>query len=301
MRCWEDGGAPTAQDPAYTSPRWFYVSVAGRVPHAGGWLHSSQVPEDEQVPTPACSAEILAQYPVAWVDPGPVTLSISGSCTTQGGMLVGISSGFTPGGPYDVVAAYPDGSPYGGLRGGTAGDDGSIVWEWPCEGDPAGEYTTWVVDTATGRTTGEVHFTIDNPTPAVTTAPPAAPVATAPPATAPAASQPQAPATTAPPATAAPPPTAAPQPKPVIANFVVYAHGGGRAGAAFDLSWQEGRDPMTCEFYVDGVLSWGPVQCGVRPSKQFQLPTGTHTFAVRAHDAFGVYADSPAPITRDVY
>jgi hypothetical protein len=87
----------------------------------------------------------------------------------------------------------------------------------------------------------------------------------------------------------------------VISNFVVYAHGNGQAGVAFDLAWQEGRDPMTCRFYVDGVLRHGPVQCGVRPSKQFSLPPGNHAFDVTAHDRFGVYADPPATIVRYIH
>jgi uncharacterized protein YndB with AHSA1/START domain len=104
----------------------------------------------------------------------PLTFGITGSCTINGGTLTGTSSGFTPGGTYYVRAWYPDGSEYTNItHSATVRADGTVVWTWPCAGDPQGTYTTQVTDEATGRTTPVVQFTIGAGTPAPTTAPPA--------------------------------------------------------------------------------------------------------------------------------
>lgn len=98
----------------------------------------------------------------------PVRLAITGSCTTAGGTLTGQSSGFTPGGTVTIRAWYPDGRGYTNLiSSARARSDGSIPWTWPCADDPAGRYSTEVVDNATGRGTGRVAFTIGvaSPTP----------------------------------------------------------------------------------------------------------------------------------------
>lgn len=105
---------------------------------------------------------------------GQLIFSIDGTCTSSGGTLTASSGGFTPGGSYRVSAWRPDGSAYTDLfNSGSVRSDGSIVWRWPCAGDPAGTYTTEVVDNATGRSTGRVPFTIGGaqPTTTPTTAP----------------------------------------------------------------------------------------------------------------------------------
>jgi hypothetical protein len=89
------------------------------------------------------------------------TLSISGSCTTAGGTLSGASGGFTPGGTATIRAWYPSGAEYTNLvHTSRVRDDGSIGWSWPCEGDPAGTYTSVATDDTTGAGTGSVSFTI---------------------------------------------------------------------------------------------------------------------------------------------
>ena len=93
--------------------------------------------------------------------PPGVRLAISGACTTRAGTLVGSTSGFTPGATATIRAWYPSGAEYTNLaRSSRVAADGSIVWRWPCQGDPAGTYTTTVVDDVSGASTGEVHFTI---------------------------------------------------------------------------------------------------------------------------------------------
>lgn len=104
----------------------------------------------------------------------PLSFTINGACTTQTGTLTSTSSGFTPGGRFTISAAYPNGSPYSALSrgaGGTVRGDGSVAWQWACAGDPAGTYTTTITDTATGRSTGPVAFTIAQ-APAATPEPP---------------------------------------------------------------------------------------------------------------------------------
>jgi hypothetical protein len=114
----------------------------------------------------AASSGPVANQPGAGppTQPGPTTplsFGVTGACTTNGGTLTGTSSGFTPGGTYYVRAWYPDGSEYTGIRhSATVRADGTIVWTWPCAGDPAGTYTTQVTDEATGRTSSVVSFTI---------------------------------------------------------------------------------------------------------------------------------------------
>jgi len=89
------------------------------------------------------------------------SFAVTGSCTTAGGSLGHTSSGFTPNGTFTVSANYPDGRPYPlATTTGRVYANGSVPWSWPCAGDPAGTYTTVLTDTATHRSTGPIHFTI---------------------------------------------------------------------------------------------------------------------------------------------
>ena len=95
---------------------------------------------------------------------GPLQFSVHGSCTSDGGTLGSSSANFTPGGSANIRAWYPDGREYTDLVHTSAvRGDGSIHWSWPCAGDPPGTYTTEVVDTSTGRSTGRVPFSIGAP------------------------------------------------------------------------------------------------------------------------------------------
>ena len=97
--------------------------------------------------------------------PSPkLSLAISGSCTSAGGTLTSTSSGFTAGGTASLRAWYPDGSEYTNIvHTSRVHSDGSISWQWPCTGDPAGTYSTEAVDDQTGAGTGPVYFTIGSP------------------------------------------------------------------------------------------------------------------------------------------
>lgn len=210
MRCWENTWAPTIEDPSYTSPKWFYVTEVDHRPGWSGWVYSAEIPVPEQVSTPACSSSILAMYPLGSPKPEPVvplSFAVMGSCTTVGGALSATSSGFTPGGAYSVAAAYPDGSPYHVQSDGIVGGDGSVKWDWPCAGDPPGEYKTWITDLATGRATDAVAFTIGQSPPPPQSAPPPSKAAAEP-----ASAQPASPSAASPPS---PPRPASTQTSPV--------------------------------------------------------------------------------------
>jgi surface antigen len=104
-------------------------------------------------------------------------LAISGTCTTNGGTLVGASSAFTPGGTATIRAWYPDGREYTNLiHTSRVRPDGSISWTWPCQGDPEGTYATEAVDDASHASTGRVTFEIGGQ--AVPPPPPPPPPAT---------------------------------------------------------------------------------------------------------------------------
>ncbi|SES14035.1 hypothetical protein SAMN04487983_103286 [Streptomyces sp. yr375] len=179
MRCWTDTDTGTLGDWGRALKgeprvqRWFYVTVADGE-HAGqsGYVYSDLVPRTEQTKTPHCTPEILQKYPYSpHVEPEPLKLEITGTCTTQGGTLTGRSSGFV-GDEYAVTAYYPDGREYPLASNSTsARADGSVPWTWSCAGDPAGTYTT-EISTEDGReTTGRVPFTIGTPTPRPPTQP----------------------------------------------------------------------------------------------------------------------------------
>lgn len=110
----------------------------------GGWGTSDEPPVSTPLPT------------------GPLAFGITGSCTNAGGRLTSTSGNFSPNHRYSIVVWRPDGSQYplGKYDGGKVAGDGTIRWYWDCAGDPAGTWTTEVTDTATGRTTGKVTFTI---------------------------------------------------------------------------------------------------------------------------------------------
>jgi len=170
MRCWDDIAAPEKDK----SHKWFYVTEAeGLYKDWNGWVHSDLV--KDQIEVPRCSNQILDQYPLGDPHPTPVPdlkLTITGSCTTAGGSLGATSANFTPGRPYGVSATYPDGQLYPLAKTeGTVSAAGEISWSWPCAGDPAGTYTTEVVDYGTGRTV-RASFAIAEPKKPVTSSRP---------------------------------------------------------------------------------------------------------------------------------
>jgi len=66
---------------------------------------------------------------------------------------------------------------------------------------------------------------------------------------------------------------------------------------AFDVGWQEGRDPVICHFFRDGIEVF-TAQCGTRSSKQFYgVPAGTHSWYATVSDRFGVYSDPTNTVT----
>jgi hypothetical protein len=92
---------------------------------------------------------------------GVLHFAVTGSCTSAGGTLSGRGTGFTPGGSFTVSAWTPSGAAYSlASTSGTVAADGSVPWNWPCVGDPAGRYTTQLTDQATGRSTAKVAFTV---------------------------------------------------------------------------------------------------------------------------------------------
>ncbi|MEE6260627.1 hypothetical protein [Plantactinospora sonchi] len=102
------------------------------------------------------------------------------------------------------------------------------------------------------------------------------------------------------PDTKEPPVEAPPPPRPTATNLVVVLHGGGHVGVAFDVGWQEGRDPVTCHVYIDG-RDVDPVQCGTRSSKQFYgLSPGPHRFYAVVTDRYGISSDPTPEVIRTV-
>lgn len=190
MRCWEDTYPPNGETPPlgrdWSSPRWFYVNeVDGPHPGYSGYIYSDLVPVDQQVIVPLCTQQIYDTYQMPrYQPPPPLQFAVTGSCTTVGGTLTAVSSGFTPGAEYSISARYPDGSNYPlAYPSGTVRANGAVVWNWPCAGDPAGTYTTSLTDYGTGQDTGWVSFTIGSAPqgPAPTSAPSPAPAQNPPP------------------------------------------------------------------------------------------------------------------------
>lgn len=159
MRCWVES-RPT-KGYRGSAKEWLYVNEANG-PHPGysGYVASALVAE--QVSAPACTSQLLGLYQ----DPReqslpPLPFRVVGSCTSVRGTLAAVSSGFTPGGEFSVSATYPDGLSYPlAYATGTAQQDGSVGWHWPCAGDPPGTYHTELVDLSDGNSTGEVPFSI---------------------------------------------------------------------------------------------------------------------------------------------
>lgn len=126
-----------------------------------------------------------------------------------------------------------------------------------------------------------------------------APPATTAPATSPPPATPttRAPGTTAPPATS--PPTTQPR-GPQSRDLVVVIYGGGHVGVAWDLTWDPGRDPVTCHFLIDGVERF-TAQCGLHSSKQFYgISPGNHSFSAYVTDRDGIAGNTLGPISRTV-
>jgi hypothetical protein len=188
MRCWEDGG--TVPGHSDTDRRWFYVTEVddGLNPHPdrSDWIFSGEIPVSEQVITPACSNEIINQYPYNPADPDPWNpkLAITGTCTTAGGTLHSTSYDFTPDNPFQITVTRPDGMAYPLTPDESSGivrSDGSIDWNWDCANDPSGIYTTVVTDVGSGgNDTGPVTFTIGAAPQTSTTTPQAPPTTSAP-------------------------------------------------------------------------------------------------------------------------
>lgn len=78
-------------------------------------------------------------------------------------------------------------------------------------------------------------------------------------------------------------------PPPTASDLIVVTYGGGEVGVAFNAAWTSPtQEPITCRFFIDGVLRWGPGQCGTRPSNRFfGIPAGSHQFYATVTDAFG--------------
>lgn len=103
-------------------------------------------------------------------DPAPETplrFGIIGHCSTEGGTLVGMGYGFTPGGEYLTEAYDPKGNPYTEFDNtGTADAQGRITtWRWPCTGDPAGVYEVTIFDITTTRSQDDEFEILPPPTP----------------------------------------------------------------------------------------------------------------------------------------
>jgi len=270
----EQNNSPTGRA-TYT-----YDTATGSVSRPGatisGFIHAAKNTNSPNAAGPGGSGPTST---ATYMDPGPLSFKITGFCTTVGGTLTAVSSNFTPGGEVSIAAWYPDGKPYTNLRStATVRADGSTPWSWPCQGDPPGTYGTIVVDLSTGRTTGNVYFTI-NPAPAAKQSP-APPIVQPPP----------------PP----PPPPPPVEPKPVASNLRVFIYGGGHVGMAFDVAWQTARDPITCHFFIDGQERF-TAQCGTYSSNQFYgISPGQHSFYATVNDRFGVYSDPTPTIVRNV-
>lgn len=121
-------------------------------------------PSATVITTPASSASTPATAPVL----GPLRFQVAGSCTSAGGTLYGVGSGFTSNGPYVTQVTYPDGKPYNVPDPeGTASADGATPkWAWPCnyqgKGDPPGKYTVTIIDRTTNRS-ATTTFTVGKP------------------------------------------------------------------------------------------------------------------------------------------
>lgn len=95
-------------------------------------------------------------------------------------------------------------------------------------------------------------------------------------------------------------PTVAPNLKPTLSNFLVAVVGPGHVGVSFTVGWQDGRDPVTCHFFIDGHEA-DARQCGTSSSQQFTgIPAGDHSFYATVTDKYGVSSDPSPTITKTV-
>ena len=95
-------------------------------------------------------------------------------------------------------------------------------------------------------------------------------------------------------------PTVTPNPKPTLSNFLVTVAGPGHVGVSFSVGWQDGRDPVTCHFFIDEHEA-DARQCGTSASRQFTgLPAGDHSFYATVTDKYGVSSDPSPTITKTV-
>lgn len=64
MHCWSDNQAPTSENPAWTSPRWFYVTFESGEPqnNVSGFIYSDLVAVNTQVSTPNCAGANYSLY-----------------------------------------------------------------------------------------------------------------------------------------------------------------------------------------------------------------------------------------------
>lgn len=181
MQCWVSTTPPPDEEPrkdeqgntVEPSAKWFKVTVTSGAAHGReGWVWSDLV-KDQTYGTSECPSIGYEKDPPA-PPPKPLVFDVTGTCTSQGGELSNRSAEFTPGGQYAISATRPDGSLYPlDSDSGTVAADGSVGWKWPCKGDPAGMYTTELVDGSTGRTV-EGSFTIkevEAPPPSPTSSP----------------------------------------------------------------------------------------------------------------------------------
>jgi hypothetical protein len=194
MLCGRDTSPPPYPEYQGKSPRWFYVTEGPDQPHPGwsGWVYADLVKDKAEVPL--CNDTILRAHPLPNVR--PLTFRVTGSCTTAGGELTAVSSGFTPGGKFTADVGFkPSWFPSDSMEGPVR-PDGSVPWRFDCahemRGDGSIDYGVFVQDHNTGRTIS-VDFTVPAaPSPAPGPAP--APAPNPPAAQLPAPPQPPAPA-----------------------------------------------------------------------------------------------------------
>ena len=157
MRCWRDTAPPAGDEYRDHSPRWFYVTVGDSETHAGwnGWVYAPLV--KDQTTVPLCNSDILGAYPLPAVKELKFDV-VLGNCTTSGGELTAVSSGFTPGGTFTVhVGVDPSGWTVGESTG-TVAADGSLPWRFACGNGEAAAvpYEIYVTDVESERSIGDI-------------------------------------------------------------------------------------------------------------------------------------------------
>lgn len=87
----------------------------------------------------------------------PLKFEVKGACTSAGGTLYGVGSGFTPNGTYLTEVTAPNGKPYNvpDPEGKASSEGTTPNWAWPCvyqgKADPPGTYKVKIVDRETDR------------------------------------------------------------------------------------------------------------------------------------------------------